>query len=80
MAIIHKPTQYCNCLPAILIAALTGISTSAVAAPGNLSNVPLYLGTSAEPNIFFTIDDSGSMDWEVMTRDLNNSGRFTGTQ
>ncbi len=80
MANIHKPTQYSNYLPAILITAVAGMSTGAVASPGNLSNVPLYLGTSAEPNIFFTIDDSGSMDWEVMTRDLNNGGRFTGTQ
>ena len=46
----------------------------------SLGNVPLFLGTSSEPNIFFVIDDSGSMDWEVMTPDFANGGRFTGMQ
>lgn len=32
----------------------------------NLASQPLFLGTSAPPNVFFTIDDSGSMDWEVL--------------
>ncbi|MGB0467587.1 MAG: pilus assembly protein [Pontibacterium sp.] len=27
---------------------------------------PLYLTTSVKPNIFFLVDDSGSMDWEVL--------------
>lgn len=35
-------------------------------APLSLSNVPLYLGGSVAPNIMFTLDDSGSMQWEVM--------------
>ena len=45
-----------------------------------LSNVPLFLGFRAEPNIFFIIDDSGSMDWDVLTQDAANDGRFTGLQ
>lgn len=36
------------------------------AAPGVLSDQPLFLGTSVQPNIFFVVDDSGSMDWEVL--------------
>ncbi|RKZ83848.1 MAG: pilus assembly protein PilY, partial [Gammaproteobacteria bacterium] len=32
----------------------------------DLSPVPLYLGGSVEPNIMFTLDDSGSMHWEFM--------------
>jgi len=36
------------------------------AAELNLSPVPLYLGGSLEPNIMFTLDDSGSMQWERM--------------
>ncbi len=31
-----------------------------------LSSVPLFLGGSVEPNIMFTLDDSGSMQWEAM--------------
>ena len=31
-------------------------------------------------NILFVFDDSGSMDWEVMTQDLANSGSFASTQ
>lgn len=42
------------------------ISTGPFANTLNLSNVPLYLGGSIEPNIMFTLDDSGSMQWEVM--------------
>lgn len=40
--------------------------TPAKSAPLSLSNVPLYLGGSVAPNIMFTLDDSGSMQWEVM--------------
>lgn len=41
------------------------ISTSH-AANLDLSPVPLYLGGSVEPNIMFTLDDSGSMQWDYM--------------
>ncbi len=37
------------------------------AAPGTLANTPLFLSTSVEPNIYFLLDDSGSMEWENMT-------------
>jgi type IV pilus assembly protein PilY1 len=46
----------------------------------NLSDVPLFLGFRVEPNLIFAIDDSGSMDWETVTRDAANDGRHTGTQ
>lgn len=46
----------------------------------NLSDTPLFLGFRVEPNIVFMLDDSGSMDWEIMTRDARNDGRFTGRQ
>ncbi|MGE3537585.1 MAG: pilus assembly protein [Candidatus Tectimicrobiota bacterium] len=55
--------------------------TSAVSAmPLVLSDVPIFLGFQVAPNIMLTIDDSGSMDWEILTRDASNDGRFTGTQ
>ena len=34
----------------------------------NLSSTPLSTATSVDPNVFFEIDDSGSMDWEIMTQ------------
>lgn len=39
----------------------------AAAAPGSIAQVPLYVGPSVEPNIVFVADDSGSMDWGVIT-------------
>lgn len=54
--------------------------SQALGAPGTLSDLPLYVGPAVESNIFMLSDDSGSMDWEVMTTDTANGGIFTGTQ
>jgi type IV pilus assembly protein PilY1 len=43
---------------------------TADAAELTLASSPLYLGTLIDPNIFFMLDDSGSMDWEVLTKDF----------
>ncbi len=51
---------------AAAVAALTALSVGTQAAPLNLSNTPLFLGTTVPPNIFLEIDDSGSMDWETL--------------
>lgn len=40
---------------------------SSNAAELSLASSPLYLGTSIDPNVFFLLDDSGSMDWSVLT-------------
>lgn len=46
------------------------ISASGIhAAPGNLAQQPLFLGSVVQPNIFFSIDDSGSMGWETTLND-----------
>ncbi len=46
---------------------MLGPMTSLRAAPGTLATSPLFLQSGAvQPNIFFMIDDSGSMDWEVL--------------
>ena len=37
------------------------------AAPLTLSDSPLYLGNRVDPNVFFELDDSGSMDWEILS-------------
>jgi type IV pilus assembly protein PilY1 len=57
-----------------------GQTPMASAALLDLSDVPLFLGFQVEPNIFFVIDDSGSMDWEVVSKDASSGGIFTGTQ
>jgi type IV pilus assembly protein PilY1 len=64
----------------ILLHVATYGMPSAVAAPGTLATAPLFLNTAVSPNIFFMIDDSGSMNWEVMTKDFSNNGIFDSTQ
>jgi len=50
-------------------------ANSAFAAPGSLSSSPLFVSNAVEPNVFLTLDDSGSMDWELMFPE--NTGFFT---
>ena len=68
-----------------LVACLLSLGTlaateQATAAELDLADSPLYLSTSAQPNILFIIDDSGSMDWEIMSLDFSNNLVFTGSQ
>lgn len=44
-------------------------STTTQAAELGLASQPLFLGTQIDPNIFFMLDDSGSMDWEILSTD-----------
>src|SRR6266516_1458815 len=46
----------------------------------DLSNVPLSLSINVKSNILFLIDNTGSMDYEVMTKDAISNGRLSGTQ
>lgn len=32
-----------------------------------ISNEPLFLSVNVSPNVFFELDDSGSMDWDILT-------------
>jgi type IV pilus assembly protein PilY1 len=41
------------------------------AAALNLVSSPLFLGTSVDANVFFELDDSGSMDWETLTNEFD---------
>ncbi|MGD9164283.1 MAG: hypothetical protein PVF13_05940, partial [Chromatiales bacterium] len=52
----------------VIAAVLTLASVQAQAAPGSLSQVPLFLAQGVQPNIFFLLDNSTSMDWEVLSR------------
>lgn len=54
--------QWAACVPLLVI------TESHALAP--LSDEPLFLGNSLEPNVFFTLDDSGSMQFEVMPGEL----------
>ena len=47
----------------------------------DLSDLPLFLSSTSVPaNLLFLVDDSGSMDWEVMTKHVANDGIFSTTQ
>lgn len=62
--IILKPV-----LSAITFLMTTLTAHTAFAAPGTLADSPLFVSNAVEPNVFFTIDDSGSMFWEHMYPD-----------
>ena len=48
---------------------VSGAPATGHAGPGTLADSPLFLTNAVEPNILFLIDDSGSMDWALMTRE-----------
>lgn len=55
---------------AVLMISVVGIFSGrslVLAAPLDIANAPLFLGTAVDPNIFYVLDDSGSMDWEILT-------------
>ena len=37
-------------------------------APGTLADSPLFTANNVPPNVFVELDDSGSMDWEILTK------------
>ncbi len=47
-------------------------SLLATAGSLNISQTPLYIGGSVEANIMFTLDDSGSMQFELMPGSIND--------
>ncbi|HIE55354.1 MAG TPA: pilus assembly protein PilC, partial [Chromatiaceae bacterium] len=55
-------------LACALMTGLIGWSAHAVSA--TIPDVPLIASTSVEPNIHLTLDDSGSMHWEVLPDDV----------
>lgn len=48
------------------VTALAGLLYSATAGATNLAELPLKASVLAKPNVIFGMDDSGSLDWEVM--------------
>jgi len=57
-------------------------ASTVMAAPGTLSQSPLFLSSSVEPNVYFILDDSGSMEWDNLvagtSSGLPNIGGWTG--
>ena len=45
---------------------LACLASPTLAAPGVLSESPLFLSDAVEPNVIMALDDSGSMDFEVL--------------
>ena len=52
--------------PVFLLAGVLTFSGKLAAAPGELSQTPLFLTTSVQPNVFLLLDNSGSMNSEVL--------------
>ena len=51
-----------------LLIILTALSTIWPTYAVPLANTPLFLGAQIPPNVMFLMDDSGSMDWEIMAK------------
>ncbi len=68
--------QLQNSLLSFTLALFIGGVSTAHAAPGEISQSPLFLQTSVPPNVFFLNDNSGSMRAELMTEDFDNSGNL----
>ncbi|MFZ6681670.1 pilus assembly protein [Undibacterium sp. Tian12W] len=68
-----------------LIACMIGSLIGQLIAPGlayaTISNAPPLVKPNVPPNIFYTLDDSGSMMWEMMPDDIPRTGNgdVTGT-
>ena len=60
---MHK--KITSALLTLLLASTVGITNPAHAGL-NISDNPLFVSVSVPPNVMFTLDDSGSMQWEYM--------------
>lgn len=60
-----------HCLTAAVAALTTGalLQVATASAGLSLSQSPLFLGARVAPNVFIELDDSGSMDWEILTKE-----------
>ena len=68
----HQFTQ--STMATIFTVVLFSVSQSPVhAAHGTLNNVPLFLAPQPAPNIFFMLDDSGSMHWSMPADGVGSS-------
>ena len=66
---IDKKPNFKKLRDLLKISALSSIivtSGQANAVSLGMAQTPLFLGSTVQPNVFFVLDDSGSMDWEFM--------------
>lgn len=63
----HRKHRLGACLGAALLSASTLHTSIAHSAQVSISDMPLFLGISVRPNVFFEVDDSGSMDFQILT-------------
>ncbi len=52
---------------ALLTAGLVTLPVQSFSAPGTIAQKPIFLLNAALPNVFFMVDDSGSMDEDIVT-------------
>jgi len=62
---MKSPKKMTTLISRIVATLVLGSTYPVLASNLDISNVPLFLSDSVEPNILFVIDDSGSMNWEV---------------
>ena len=63
--------RYRQIFHSLLFGAVTSLNLGAAQATTlDIANTPLFLGGLVQPNIMFTLDDSGSMQWEMMPDSL----------
>ena len=61
----------------LALAALLSAAASNAATP--IADMPLKASVLAKPNIVFAMDDSGSMDWEVLLDTVRGQVWWNGT-
>lgn len=75
------PTRRRPARTVFLATVLAFLPAASWAEPGTIANTPLFLSNVVEPNLFVTLDDSGSMEWELMvageTSGIPDSGGYS---
>ena len=64
MSILHTRMQ--KLLLATLSLSAVMLPSSSFAQPGDVATTPIFTQNAVDPNIILSLDDSGSMDWEML--------------
>jgi type IV pilus assembly protein PilY1 len=65
--------------PFVSALALASLLAGAASHATNLAELPLKISVLAKPNVIFGMDDSGSMDWEVLLDTTNGTMWWNGS-
>ncbi|MCK5829675.1 MAG: hypothetical protein KAH20_05185, partial [Methylococcales bacterium] len=57
----------CSSNTLVVAGPIFNVAPLGLSAPGQLVDSPLFSSNNAAPNIFFEVDDSGSMDFDILT-------------